>query len=295
LWSKIRTVALTDVGVLVRGLDHDTLERVERVLAEADFGPAALDLSQELEARLRRGDLRREHQVRSWLHQRLTGYLGESASGRGGSLSLGSSPPGVILLLGVNGAGKTTVAAKLAHRLRREGKSVLLVAADTYRAAAGEQLAVWASRVGVQCVTGAPGTDPAAVAFDGVEAGVARGADVVIVDTAGRLHTQSDLLDELKKVARVIGRRLPGAPHESLLVLDGTVGQNAIQQGRVFSAALPVSGLIITKLDSTARGGGVLALVRELGIPIRFIGVGEGLDDLEPFDAGRFVDRLLAE
>jgi fused signal recognition particle receptor len=166
-------------------------------------------------------------------------------------------------LLGVNGVGKTTQAAKLAHRLKREGRQVLLAAADTFRAAAGEQLQVWADRVGVPCVTGTPGGDPAAVAFDAVEAAMARHADVVLVDTAGRLHTQKDLMDELRKVARVVGRRRPGAPHETLLVVDGTVGQNALQQGKAFAEAVPVTGLIVTKLDGTAKGGAVVALRSE--------------------------------
>ncbi len=293
LWDRIKSVALTDVTVLVRGLDRNALDNVERALAEADFGPAALDIASELETRLRRGDLKKEPQVRAWLRERLVGYLAEASMGGAATLSFPPAEPGVVLLLGVNGVGKTTVAAKLAHRAHRAGKKVLLVAADTYRAAAAEQLGIWAQRIGVDLVSAAPGTDPAAVAFDGVEAGVARGASMVVVDTAGRLHTQGDLMGELTKVARVISRRLPGAPHETLLVLDGTVGQNAIQQGRAFRATLPVSGLVITKLDSTAKGGAVLAMARDLKVPIKFIGVGEALDDLEPFDPGRFVDRLL--
>jgi fused signal recognition particle receptor len=170
---------------------------------------------------------------------------------------------------------------------------VLLAAADTYRAGAIAQLQVWAGRLGVACVSGAPGGDPAAVAFDAIDAAVARGIDTVLVDTAGRLHTQEGLMEELGKVARVVKRRLPGAPHETLLVLDGTVGQNAIQQGRLFSQAVQPTGVIVTKLDGSARGGAVAALRRELGLPIRFIGTGESLDDLEPFDARRFAEQLL--
>jgi len=203
--------------------------------------------------------------------------------------------PAVILVFGVNGVGKTTQTAKLARRLQRDGRSVLLAAADTYRAGAVEQLAIWAERLGVPCVTGQQGGDPAAVAFDAIEAAVARRADVVLVDTAGRLHTQGDLMEELRKVVRVVGRRRPGAPHEALLVLDGTVGQNAIHQGKAFATAVPLTGVIVTKLDGTARGGAALAVRRELGIPIRFVGVGEGLDDLEPFDAVRFAERLLTD
>jgi fused signal recognition particle receptor len=215
----------------------------------------------------------------------LEGLLSEALDGSGRLVFLG----------GEAGVGKTTLAAKLAHYLRNQHHSVLFAAADTYRAAASEQLEVWASRLGIPCVTGAPGTDPAAVAFDALEAALARKIDVVIVDTAGRLHTQRDLMGEIRKVADVIGRRVPGAPHERLLVLDGTVGQNALQQGRSFAAALPLTGLVITKLDGTAKGGAVIAIQRELGVPIRFIGVGEGLDDLEVFDPKRFVERLLEE
>jgi fused signal recognition particle receptor len=201
----------------------------------------------------------------------------------------------VILVLGVNGVGKTTFIAKLAHRLARQGKSVILAAADTYRAGASEQLTEWAARLEVPCVTGTPGGDPAAVAFDAVEAAKARDIDVVLVDTAGRLHTHGDLMEELKKIARVVERRRDGAPHESFLVLDGTVGQNAMQQGHAFAGAVPVSGLVITKLDGTAKGGAVIRLRRELDVPIAFIGVGEGLDDLEVFDPQRFTERMLAD
>jgi fused signal recognition particle receptor len=292
LWARIKTVALTDVSVLVRGLDHAALDGIERVLAEADLGPVASDIRDEIEAKQRRGELKRVEHVRAWLEERLLSGLPPAA----GPLNLGDGAgPGIILLAGVNGAGKTTVAARLARHLKNQGRSVVLAAADTYRAAAVDQLAIWAERLDVPCVSGAPGSDPAAVAFDAIGAAESRSVDAVIVDTAGRLHTQGDLMTELKKVVAVIAKRRPGAPHETLLVLDGTVGQNAAQQGRVFGAALAVSGLVITKLDGTAKGGAVLALSRELQMPVRFIGVGEGLDDLEPFDAERFVGRLLGD
>jgi fused signal recognition particle receptor len=203
--------------------------------------------------------------------------------------------PTVVLLIGVNGTGKTTTAAKLGWRLQQQGRRVLLAAADTYRAGAIAQLQVWANRLDIACVAGSPGGDPAAVAFDAIDAASSRGLDTVIIDTAGRLHTQEGLMDELRKITRVIGRRLPGAPHETLLVLDGTVGQNAIQQGRLFSQAVSPTGVIVTKLDGSARGGAVAALRRELGLPIRFIGLGEAVEDLEPFDAERFAENLLAE
>jgi fused signal recognition particle receptor len=275
-------------------LDRDALDDVERILAEADFGATALDLAESLEEELRRGELRTVSAMRGWLKERIAEYLvGVDGQER---LNLGSGVgPAVILMLGVNGVGKTTLIAKMAHRLMCDGRSVLLAAADTFRAGAPEQLREWAKRLDVPCVTGTHGGDPAAVAFDAVEAGMARGIDVVLIDTAGRLHTHSDLMEELKKIARVVGRKQEGAPHESLLVLDGTVGQNAIHQGRSFSQAVSVTGLVITKLDGTAKGGAVLALKRELGIPIRFLGVGECLEDLEVFDPELFAERLLSD
>ncbi len=295
LWRKIKAIALTDVGVLIRGMDHDAVEGVERVLVEADFGAAAFPLVEALEDKLRRGELKSEGAVRTWLTDEIAGAL-DGAGGTPGGLNLPTDGgPAIIVMLGVNGVGKTTQTAKLAHRLLQEGKSVLLAAADTYRAGAAEQLQIWADRLGVPCVTGAPKTDPAAVAFDAVAAAEARGIDVVLIDTAGRLHTQGDLMGELAKIVRVVGRKREGAPHECFLVLDGTVGQNAIQQGRAFTEAVPVTGLIITKLDGTAKGGAAALIPRELGVPVRFIGVGEQLDDLEPFEPRRFAERLLAD
>jgi len=200
-------------------------------------------------------------------------------------------------VFGVNGVGKTTTVAKLARRLVREGRSVLLAAADTFRAGAREQLEIWADRLGVPCICGT-GADPAAVAFDAVAAARARGVDSVLVDTAGRLHTEERLLDELKKVVRVVAKQRSvggvGAPHESLLVLDATVGQNAVQQAQAFAAALPLTGLIVTKLDGTAKGGSVVAVQRAVPVPIRFVGTGEGLDDLEAFDAPSYAKRLIS-
>jgi fused signal recognition particle receptor len=294
LWQRIKTLALTDVSSLLPGRVRETLERLERVLVEADFGPAAFELLEALEQELPRGALKSEDAVRAWLIQRIAAILADG--GDPGSLALGAGDgPAVILMLGVNGVGKTTQIAKLAHRLLEQGHSVLLAAADTYRAGAAEQLKVWAGRLGVPCVVGAPRTDPAAVAFDALDAAAARGAGVVLVDTAGRLHTQTDLMEELKKVRRVIARKREGAPHETLLVLDATIGQNAVQQGKAFAAALPLSGLVLTKLDGTARGGSVVALRRELKVPIRFLGTGEGLADLEVFDPAAFAERLLAD
>ncbi|HET7040363.1 MAG TPA: signal recognition particle-docking protein FtsY [Gemmatimonadales bacterium] len=293
LWTRLKALALTDVSVLVKGLDRDALERVERVLLEADFGPAAFTLVEALEDRMRRGLIKTEPALHDWLVSSIAEQV--AVAGEPGRLHVDEARPAVILVLGVNGVGKTTQTAKLARLLQRDGKSVLLAAADTYRAAGAEQLDVWAERLGVPCVAGSRGGDPAAVVFDAVEAAEKRGLDAVLVDTAGRLHTQGNLMEELKKIARVAARKVEGAPHESLLVLDGTVGQNAIQQGRAFTEAVPVTGLIVTKLDGTAKGGAAVAIRRELGVPIRFVGVGEGLDDLEEFDPRRYAERIVAD
>jgi fused signal recognition particle receptor len=200
----------------------------------------------------------------------------------------------VVLVVGVNGSGKTTTIGKLAARFQAEERSVVLAAADTFRAAAIEQLGVWAERTGADIVRHEQGADPSAVVFDGMRAARARGVDVVLVDTAGRLHTRSPLMDELGKVRRTVGREIPGAPHEALLILDATTGQNALSQARAFTEAAGVTGVVVTKLDGTAKGGVVLAVSQELGIPVRWIGVGEGINDLRPFDPEEFVDGLLA-
>jgi fused signal recognition particle receptor len=214
-------------------------------------------------------------------------------------LEIDAAKPYVIMLLGVNGSGKTTTAAKLAERFRRAGRRVVLGAADTYRAAAVEQLQVWGARIGAEVVAQPPSSkgnaDPAAVAFDAVQAAIARGADVVCLDTAGRLHTKSNLMEELKKIVRVVGKALPGAPHERLLVLDATVGQNGLAQARNFHEAVGVTGLVVTKLDGTAKGGILAAIAHELKVPIRCIGVGETAEDLVDFDAEQFVEALLSK
>ncbi len=199
----------------------------------------------------------------------------------------------MLLVVGVNGTGKTTTIGKLAQKLREHDHSVLLAAADTFRAAAEEQLEIWADRAGADFVGSERGGDPAAVAYDAIEAATARGRDVVIVDTAGRLHTQTNLMEELAKVRRVIERRLPGAPHETLLVVDATTGQNGLQQARLFGEAVDVTGVALTKLDGSAKGGVALAIAHELGLPVKLVGVGEGLDDLRPFDARDYANALL--
>jgi fused signal recognition particle receptor len=293
LWGRIKRVMLTDVGALVRGLKAADLEELERTLLEADFGvPATMELVEAMEEGVRAGRLKTSDDLRNALVSRLADML----SGYSDPASITRSDEGitVVLVMGVNGTGKTTTCAKLARRLQREGRKVLLAAADTYRAGAIAQLEIWAERLGIECVSGAPGGDPAAVAFDAIEAATRRGADTVIIDTAGRLHTQEGLMDELRKVTRVVARKVPGAPHETLLVLDGTVGQNALQQGKLFTQAALPTGVIITKLDGSARGGAVAQVRRELNLPIRFIVVGENLEDLEPFDATAFAQRLLA-
>jgi fused signal recognition particle receptor len=209
-------------------------------------------------------------------------------------LTLAPASPTVILVVGVNGAGKTTFIGKLSAKLRAEKKRVMVAAGDTFRAGAIDQLRVWAERTGAEFVSAQAGSDPGAVAFDAIDSAVARGVDVLIVDTAGRLHTSEGLMDELKKVARVIAKRLPGAPHETLLVLDGTIGQNAVQQAKIFSGAVPVAGLVVTKLDGTARGGVVVAVHEAIDVPVKFLGVGESASDLVPFDATTFARELLS-
>ncbi|MDX2192380.1 MAG: signal recognition particle-docking protein FtsY [Gemmatimonadales bacterium] len=295
LWGKLKRLATTDVGVLLRGMKTADLEEMERILIEADFGVGAtVELVQQVEDGVRSGKLKSADDLRAALATRLAAMLEPPAGALpAGALARAATGPTVILMMGVNGVGKTTSTAKLARRLTREGRRVLLAAADTWRAGAVDQLETWAERLGVACVAGASGGDPAAVAFDAITAAETRGLDTVIIDTAGRLHTQENLMEELRKVGRVVARKAPGAPHEALLVLDGTVGQNALQQGKLFRQVIPPTGLIVTKLDGTAKGGAVVALRRELGVPIRFLGLGETADDLEPFDARRFAERLL--
>jgi fused signal recognition particle receptor len=292
LWARVKDLVRTDLTVLFTGVDEGSLEALESLLIEGDFGvPTSLALVAEVERRAKRGEVRTEAEFRAALAEGI-----EAALQRGHAdpaLRMADTAPTVLLVIGVNGAGKTTFIGKLAARLRAEGKRVLVGAADTFRAGAIDQLRVWAERSGADFVGGAAGGDPAAVAFDAVEAGVTRGSDVVIVDTAGRLHTSDDLMAELRKVHRVIGKRLPGAPHEVLLVLDGTIGQNALAQARTFAAAVPVTGVVVTKLDGTAKGGIVVAVHEALDVPVKFVGVGEQVGDLEPFNAALFARELV--
>jgi fused signal recognition particle receptor len=293
LWARIKDVALMDVGVIVTGgVKEGSLEALEETLLQADFGvPTTLRLVEEVERRAARGMVKTEDEFRDALAEGIEAAL--VAGNSSPSLRFAPQAPTVILVLGVNGAGKTTFIGKLATRLRRGGERVLVAAGDTFRAGAIDQLKVWAERAGADFVGARQGGDPAAVAFDAIDAAVTRGADVVIIDTAGRLHTSEGLMEELRKVSRVIAKRLSGAPHEALLVLDGTIGQNAVAQARTFAAAVPVTGLVVTKLDGTARGGVVVAVHEALDVPVKFLGVGEGAEDLVPFDAAAFAQDLL--
>jgi len=295
LWTKIKDVALTDVGAIVRsGSIQGSLEKLEEVLLEADFGvPTTMRLVADIEAQAKRGSIKTQDEFLAALEAGIEASL---ASGNSDPRPMKApAPPTVILVVGVNGAGKTTFIGKLSDLLIANKMSVLVGAADTFRAGAIDQLRTWAKRTGADFVGGTPGSDPASVAFDAVEAGINRGKDVVIVDTAGRLHTSGALMDEMKKINRVIAKRLPGAPHETLLVLDGTIGQNAVAQAKTFAEAIPVTGLVVTKIDGTARGGIVLAVHEALNVPVKFIGIGEKATDLEQFDPKVFAREVLEQ
>jgi fused signal recognition particle receptor len=263
--------------------DEASWERLEEALIAADVGvPATAQLVQRLEARA-------DGALVEGLEQEVARMLGEP-----GRLEV-DARPSVILVVGVNGTGKTTTIGKLAAKLSEHGRSVLVAAADTFRAAAEEQLEIWAQRAGADFVGSERGGDPAAVAFDAVAAAESRGRDVVVVDTAGRLHTQANLMEELAKVRRVLSQRLEGAPHETLLVIDATTGQNGLQQARLFGQAVDVTGVVLTKLDGSAKGGVAIAIAHELGVPVKLIGIGEGLDDLRPFDPSDFARALVGD
>jgi fused signal recognition particle receptor len=290
---KSRQALTAEIGSsLFDRLDEETWERLEEALILADVGaPATADIVARLEHEVESGKVTGPEATR----ERLCELLAELAADDPPRLNL-TAKPAVIMVVGVNGTGKTTTIGKLASVLReRFGLTVIVAAADTYRAAAIEQLEVWAGRAGVEIVKGNPGGDPGAVVFDAIAAAEARGADVVIADTAGRLHTHGNLMEELTKVRRVIGKRLEGAPHETLIVIDATTGQNGLRQAKIFSEAVDVSGVVLTKLDGTAKGGIALAIAKELGLPVKLIGVGESVEDLRPFDAGEFARALIEE
>ena len=293
IWQRIKDAARTDFGVLLRGgVDEGSLEALETLLLEGDFGvTTSLALVAEVERLAKRGEVKTEDQFRNALANGVEQAL--RAGNSDPALNYAPGGPTVLLVIGVNGAGKTTFIGKLCAQLRNEGKRVLVGAADTFRAGAIDQLRVWAERSGTDFVCGKPGSDPAAVAFDAVDAGISRNMDVIIIDTAGRLHTSDDLMTELRKVNRVITKRMPTAPHEVLLVLDGTIGQNALAQARNFTKAVPITGLVITKLDGTAKGGIVVAVHAELNVPVKYVGLGEQLGDLQPFDAAEFAREVV--
>jgi len=268
----------------------ETWDDLEALLIQADLGIAtATDIIETLQRHTRDLGLLRSDELKDALRAELRSRLDEA-----GEIALAESSPSVILLVGVNGSGKTTSAAKLGARFQAQGKTVLFGAADTFRAAAVEQLQVWGQRLQIDVISGQPESDPGAVAYTTVQAGIARGADVILIDTAGRLHTRFNLMQELEKVERVVGKALPGAPHAVWLVMDTTTGQNALQQARAFKDAVGVTGVILTKLDSSARGGMVFAIRSELGLPILFAGLGEKTEDLEIFNPDAFIDGILA-
>ena len=293
LWIRIKDVALTDVVAIAHsGAIQGSLEKLEEILLEADFGvPTTMRLVAEIESEARRGTIKTQEQFLGALRGAIEASLRSGNSDP--RIIRASSAPTVILVVGVNGAGKTTFIGKFSDLLKRNKMSALVGAADTFRAGAIDQLRAWAERSGADFVGGNAGSDPASVAFDAVDAGISRNKDVVIVDTAGRLHTSGSLMDEMKKINRVIGKRLPSAPHETLLVLDGTIGQNAVLQAKTFAEAIPVTGLVVTKVDGTAKGGIVLAVHEALDVPVKFISVGEKAADLMEFDAAEFAREVL--
>ena len=275
-----------------RKVDQETLERLETAMLAADFGPATTQkLVGIVNAGWKKGDILEEQQVTDYLRTHITELWPESDR----KILYADSGPTVILVTGINGSGKTTSVAKLAYYFTHQGKKVLLGACDTFRAAAVEQLSVWSKRIGVEIVKHAQGADPGAVAYDACEAALARKADVLLIDTAGRLHTQDHLMRELGKIQKVVERKIPGAPHEVLLVLDATIGQNALNQARQFSEHVSVTGIVLAKLDGSAKGGVVVGIRDQLAVPVKFVGLGETPEDIEPFDPALFAQALFAE
>ena len=291
--AKTRDVLTMDLDDLILGkkvLDQSLFDELEELLITADMGPQFThDLIDDVQQRVKRKELQDASQIKNVLQQRMIAILKQIER----PLAIPKNQPFVIMAIGVNGSGKTTTIGKLSNLLRNDGHDVLLVAADTFRAAAIEQLEVWGKRVDVPVIKQKMNADPAAVVFDAVGKIKAGFNGVVIVDTAGRLHTRTNLMEELKKIKKVISKELPGAPHEILLVLDATTGQNALMQAKMFKEDIGVTGIVLTKLDGTSKGGVVVRIAGELGLPVRFIGVGEGLDDLRPFDSKDFTAALL--
>jgi len=289
--SKTRAILLTDVNDLFspeREIDDDLLEELEEILIMSDLG---MDVTMEIMEKISKKakKLKTADELKSILKEELKSLFPKTPPIETESQTTG---PRVIMVVGVNGTGKTTTLGKLAVKFTAEGKTVLIAAADTFRAAAVEQLEIWANRAQVKMVKHREGADPAAVAFDAVEASMARGIDILLIDTAGRLHTQKNLMEELKKIKRSVGKRLAGAPHEVLMVLDATTGQNALSQAALFNDAVGITALALTKLDGTAKGGVVASVARTMDVPLKYIGVGEGVEDLQDFDATLFVNAL---
>ncbi|MFC1587236.1 signal recognition particle-docking protein FtsY [Planctomycetota bacterium] len=289
--SKTRKAFTEKVKILLQGrrLDDDTLGELEELMVSSDMGVGlSMEVIEGLAGKYKNKEFTQEDDILGILKQEIRVYLGQADR----EMAFATSGPTVILVAGVNGSGKTTSIAKIAAMLKQQGHKVMVAAGDTFRAAAVEQLSIWAERVGVDIVKHQTGADPAAVCFDALDAACARDIDVVIVDTAGRLHTQVNLMNELQKINRVIKNKIPDAPHETLLVLDATTGQNGLQQAKKFDDAIDISGLILAKLDGTAKGGVVIVIEKELDIPLKFIGTGENLEDFARFDPDEFVDAL---
>jgi len=289
---KTHEVLVTPVDEIILGrkkIDEDTFDNLEEILITSDVGPqTALNLIARVQERIKHGEYNKANTIRGYLKEEIMKIL----SARQEPLNISLAKPFVIMVIGVNGSGKTTTIAKLANQIKFQGKQVLLAAADTFRAAGIEQLEIWGNRVGCELIKQKKGADPSAVAYDAVHAGRARGVDVIIVDTAGRLHTKINLMEELKKLKRIIARECPGAPHETLLVLDATTGQNAISQAKMFQKSIGYTGIVLTKLDGSANGGVIVGISEELKTPIRCIGIGEQMDDLREFKAREFVEAL---
>lgn len=292
--TKTRRGFIEKIDVLLRSraIDEDLYEELEEILVQADVGVnTAMELVEKVRRTVKERRVDDAGELKDILKEHIRDMLGDDTA----FLDAGSEPPTVIMVVGVNGVGKTTTIGKLAHRYKADGNKVLIGAADTFRAAAIDQLEVWSERVGVDLIKHREGADPAAVAFDSLQAAKARRADILIIDTAGRLHTKTNLMEELKKINRVLNREIAGAPHEVLLVLDATTGQNAVNQARLFGEAVGVTGIALTKLDGSAKGGIVIAIKQVLDIPVKLIGIGEGIEDLRPFSPVDFVEALFAE
>jgi len=272
-------------------IDQDLLDELEALLFAADLGvKTSSQLVEGVQQGLKRGELKEPDKVKEFIQKEILRIL--KSNERPLSINFSQTKPFVFMVAGVNGVGKTTTIGKIAHQYSTQGKKILIGAADTFRAAAVEQLEIWATRVGADLIKHSKGSDPSAVAFDSIHAAKARDIDLVFIDTAGRLHTKVNLMEELKKMKRIVSRECPGAPHEILLVLDATTGQNAISQAKLFNEAIGITGIALTKLDGTAKGGIIVGITEELNIPVRYIGVGEGIDDLREFNASEFVQAL---